>query len=102
MKRIWIAAALFALPVGTALAGAEDAMKKAGCTGCHSAATKMLGPTYKDISAKYKGQDVSAALIDKVRKGGKGNWGAIPMPPHAPEKIGDAELKEAIAFILGH
>jgi cytochrome c len=102
MKSMWMVAALFALSAGSAMAGAEEAMKKAGCTGCHSAATKMLGPTYKDIAAKYKGQDASAALFDKVRSGGKGNFGVIPMPPHPPEKIGDAELKDAVAFILGH
>ena len=53
------------------------------------------------MAAKYKGQkDAEAALIAKVRNGGSGNWGQIPMPPHGPDKISDADLKAAIEWIL--
>ena len=55
----------------------------------------------KDIAAKYKGQgDAVAKLSDKVRKGGAGNWGQIPMPPNPAEKIGDGDLKDVIGWIL--
>ena len=60
-----------------------------------------MGPSFKDIAAKYKGQgDAVAKLSDKVRKGGSGVWGPIPMPPNPDTKIGDADLKEMLAWIL--
>jgi cytochrome c len=88
------------LSAGAAWADAEAAMNKAGCMACHAKDKKVLGPSFKDIAAKYKGQDVSAQLMDKVRQGGKGVWGPIPMSPNPEQKISDAELKEAIALIL--
>lgn len=83
-----------------AQAGPEDAMTKAGCFACHAKDKKLVGPAYKEIAAKYKGQDVSAKLIDKVRKGGSGSFGPVPMAPTGPDKISDAELKDAIAWVL--
>lgn len=85
---------------GTAQASTEEAMTKAGCMACHAKDKKVLGPSFKDIAAKYKGQDVSAKLMDKVRKGGAGVWGPIPMSPIAVDKISDADLKAAITLIL--
>lgn len=78
----------------------EDAMTKAGCMACHSKDKKLVGPAFKDIAAKYKGQDVSAKLMEKVRKGGAGTFGPIPMAPNPPEKISDADLKAAVELIL--
>lgn len=99
MKKIVIAvAALFA--AGAWAAGPEDAMNKAGCMACHAKDKKMVGPSFKDIAARYKGQDVTARLMDKVRKGGSGVFGPIPMAPNPPEKINDADLKDAVEFIL--
>ena len=83
-----------------ALAGPEDAMTKAGCMACHAKEKKLVGPAFKDIAAKYKGQDVAATLAQKVRAGGKGVYGPIPMPASGPDKIGDDDLKGAIEFIL--
>jgi cytochrome c len=78
----------------------EAALGKAGCMACHAKDKKLVGPSFKDIAAKYKGQDVLAAMIQKVRVGGKGVFGPIPMPPNPPEKINDAELKEGMVWIL--
>lgn len=78
----------------------DEAMGKAGCVACHSKDKKIVGPAFKDIAAKYKGQDVVAKLTDKVRKGGSGVWGPIPMPPHGADKISDADLKAVIESIL--
>jgi len=78
----------------------EAALGKAGCMACHAKDKKLVGPSFKDIAAKYKGQDATAALVQKVRAGGKGVFGPIPMPPNPPDKIGDAELKEGVAWIL--
>jgi cytochrome c len=95
-----VAAAVFALASGVAFADAETALSKGGCIACHAKDKKLVGPSFKDIAAKYKGQDVSAKLMDKVRKGGSGVWGPIPMSPNPVTKIDDASLKEAVEFIL--
>jgi cytochrome c len=89
-----------ALASAGAWAGVEDAMNKAGCMACHSKDKKLVGPSFKEIAAKYKGQDVTATLMQKVRTGGKGSFGPIPMAPNPPEKINDADLKEAVELIL--
>ncbi|QTN22066.1 c-type cytochrome [Rhizobacter sp. AJA081-3] len=89
-----------ALASAGAWAGVEDAMAKAGCMACHAKDKKMIGPAFKEIAAKYKGQDVVATLMQKVRTGGKGNFGPIPMAPNPPDKINDADLKAAVEFIL--
>jgi cytochrome c len=94
-----LAAALSLLGTG-AHAGVEDAMNKAGCMACHSKDKKLVGPAFKEIAAKYKGQDVSAKLMDKVRKGGAGSFGPVPMSPNPPDKISDADLKAAVDVIL--
>jgi cytochrome c len=93
---------LLAVAAGPAAAqaGPEEAMNKAGCLACHGKEKKIVGPSFKDIAAKYKGQDVTATLMQKVRTGGKGNFGPVPMAPTGPDKIGDADLKAAIEFIL--
>lgn len=89
-----------ALASAGAWAGVEDAMTKAGCMACHTKDKKLVGPAFKEIAAKYKGQDVVATLMQKVRAGGKGSFGPIPMAPNPPEKINDADLKAAVELIL--
>lgn len=93
-------AAALAFTAGSASAGPEDALNKAGCMACHAKDKKLVGPSFKDIAAKYKGQDATAQLMEKVRKGGAGVFGPIPMSPNGPDKIGDADLKAAVEFIL--
>jgi len=78
----------------------DDAMNKAGCMACHAKDKKLVGPSFKDIAAKYKGQDAVAKLMEKVRKGGSGTFGPIPMAPNGPDKINDADLKAAVELIL--
>ena len=92
-------AAAVSLPAWSATP--DEAMNKAGCMACHAKDKKLVGPSFKDIAAKYKGQDVTAKLMDKVRKGGSGVFGPIPMSPNGPDKIGDADLKAAVELILG-
>lgn len=75
--------------------------QKGGCMGCHTVEKKLLGPAYKDVAAKYKGQlDAVAKLMDRVRKGGPGSWGTVPMAASGPDKISDADLKKVIEWIL--
>ena len=74
-------------------------LKKNACIACHSIDKKMVGPAYKDVAAKYRGQkDAEAKLIDKVKKGGKGVWGEVPMPPNAAVK--DDEIKTMVQYVL--
>lgn len=78
---------------------AEDLLKKNACTACHAIDKKMVGPAYKDVAAKYRGQkDMEAKLAEKVKKGGTGVWGSIPMPPNAA--VSDADIKAMVAYIL--
>jgi cytochrome c len=99
-------ALLAALALTAFAAQADDAstlaaMDKAGCMACHTKDKKLVGPSFKDIAAKYKGQaDAPGKLAEKVRKGGSGVFGPVPMAPNPPDKIGDKDLKEAIELIL--
>jgi len=97
---VMAACALALATAGAWAAGPEDAMNKAGCLACHAKDKKLVGPAFKDVAAKYKGQDVTAKLMEKARKGGSGVWGPVPMAPNPPDKINDADLKAAIEFIL--
>lgn len=79
----------------------EAIVKKARCVACHAVDQKRVGPAYKDVAAKYKGDaSAPAMLFEKVRHGGSGNWGQVPMIPHGADKISDDDLKAAIHWIL--
>jgi cytochrome c len=81
-----------------------DLAKKSGCLACHSVEKKVVGPAWKDVSAKYKG-DAGAKdrLVAKVKAGGKGNWtevtGGAPMPPYSP-RVKDEDIAKLIDFVL--
>ncbi len=79
-------------------ADGQALLKKNNCFTCHTMDKKLVGPGFKDVATKYRGQaDAEAALIAKVTKGGKGAWGSMAMPPQSakPEDV-DAMVK----FIL--
>jgi cytochrome c len=79
----------------------EAIVKKARCVACHAVDQKRVGPAYKEVAAKYKGDaKAPAMLFAKVRDGGKGNWGEVPMIPHPADKISDDDLKAAVQWIL--
>ena len=107
MKATSIALAVAALAfAGSAAASlddkkANDLMTKAGCAACHKVDGKSVGPAYKDVAKKYAGKpEMVATLAAKVRKGGAGVWGPVPMAPTGPDKISDGDLKELIEWIL--
>lgn len=103
MKKFLLIPVLAAIGLAPAWAADKvpEPMVKAGCMACHSVDKKLVGPAYKDVAAKYKGQaNAVAALTEKVRKGGSGVWGPVPMSPNPPDKISDADLKAAVEFIL--
>lgn len=92
-------ASLAAAPVHAA--DGEAAVKKARCIACHAVDQKRVGPAYKEVAAKYKGDaKAPAMLFDKVRTGGSGNWGQVPMMAHPADKISDEDLKAAVAWVL--
>ncbi len=95
------ASALIAAPAYAALdnAQAEALMKKDGCAACHSVDKKIVGPAYVEVAAKYKGdKNAQAMLVKKVKDGGVGTWGQIPMPPNASTPPKDIE--DLVAWIL--
>lgn len=73
--------------------------QKHACLSCHAVDKKLVGPAYKDVAAKYKGDKTAEAkLIEKVKKGGSGVWGAVPMPPNP--QVPDADLKTIVRWVL--
>lgn len=99
MKSLLIlATALTTLAAGQAFASQDLAQKK-NCMACHALDKKLIGPSYKDVAAKYAGQkDATDKLAQKILKGGSGAWGAVPMP--ANPQVSEAEAKELVAWVL--
>ncbi|MEW6099007.1 MAG: c-type cytochrome [Pseudomonadota bacterium] len=88
-------AAAFAAP---AFANQQLAQQK-NCMACHAVDKKLVGPSYKDVAAKYAGQkDAVDKLAQKVLKGGSGAWGQVPMP--ANPQVSEAEAKQLVQWIL--
>lgn len=78
---------------------AEALAKNNGCLACHTADKKLVGPSFKEIAAKYRNDKAAEAnLVKKVKAGGKGVWGDVPMPPNAHVK--DADIKTMVQWIL--
>jgi cytochrome c len=101
MKRttIWLAA-VGALAAAPLTAGASDALaKKHNCFACHQTDKKVVGPSYKEVAAKYANDKAAPAkLAEKVKKGGVGVWGQVPMPPNA--QVPDADVQALVKWIL--
>ena len=103
MKALMLTIALAGsmLVAGQANAGdAKELAQKSGCLACHSVDKKVLGPAYKDVAAKYKGDKTAEAkLIAKVKAGGSGVWGPMPMPANSPQ-VKDADIKTIVEWVL--
>src|SRR5689334_13130587 len=101
MKRLvtmLAASALLALVAAPASAN-EALAKKYNCFACHAVDKKVVGPAYKDVANKYRGDKAAEAkLIEKVKKGGVGVWGQVPMPPNAT--VPDADVKALVQWVL--
>ena len=98
MKRALIAFAAAAVVAGPALADQALATAK-NCMACHAMDKKLVGPSYKDVAAKYGGQkDAVDKLAVKIQKGGSGVWGPVPMP--ANTQVSEAEAKKLAAWVL--
>ncbi|MEJ8855547.1 c-type cytochrome [Variovorax robiniae] len=104
-KRLARRVAAFGLPI---LLGAiappslanQALATKYSCLACHAVATKLVGPAYKDVAAKYKDdKDAVATLVKSIRNGGSGRWGDLAMPPQP--QVPEADAKKLAEWILG-
>ncbi|HET7729152.1 MAG TPA: c-type cytochrome [Usitatibacter sp.] len=100
MKKYAAALAALGLVAVAAPALADEALaKKYACTACHAVDKKLVGPAYKDVAAKYKGDaKAEAKLAEKVKKGGSGVWGQVPMPPNP--NVPDADVAKLVKWVL--
>jgi cytochrome c len=95
MKAMIISLALVATPA----AADPGLLKKYNCTVCHAPAAKLLGPAYAEVAKKYAGQaDAVARLSAKIKSGGSGVWGAIPMPPHP--QVSDVDARAMATYVM--
>ena len=100
MKRFaLVLAAAAAIPVSLPAQAQEELAKKHACLACHAVDKKLVGPAYKDVAAKYRGDaSAEAKLVEKVKKGSQGTWGQVPMPPNA--NVPDADVRALVKWIL--
>jgi cytochrome c len=78
---------------------AMDLARKSGCLACHGLDNKLVGPSWRDVGKKYAGvADAEDRLVAKVRKGGKGVWGEVPMPPNVTVK--EADVRTLVQYVL--
>ena len=71
---------------------------KYGCTACHAVDHRVVGPAFNDVATRYRGKDAEATLVEKVRNGGSGVWGSIPMPPNP--QVPEPDLRSVVKWIL--
>jgi cytochrome c len=99
MKRFVAIFGLASLAFAVPAQASEELAKKHNCLVCHTVDKKVIGPSYKEVAAKYRGDNAAAAkLFDKVKKGGQGVWGQIPMAPNPT--VPDADIKALVKWIL--
>jgi len=102
MKKLLVLVAVATVSLSTFAVDKDAAMalaKKSGCLACHALDKKVVGPAWNDVGKKYAGDAKAAAqLAAKVKKGTKGTWGPIPMPPNVTVK--PADIKTLVEFVL--
>jgi cytochrome c len=100
MKMTAIALAIAAGCAVLSAQASEELAKKYACMSCHNVkGAKTVGPTYLEVAKRYAGQvDAEAKLAEKVKKGGAGVWGQVPMPPNP--NVPDADLRALVKWIL--
>jgi len=100
MKSIVISALVATAVLASAPAMANlELAKKNNCMACHQVDKKLVGPSYQDVAKKYAAdKGAEAKLVDKVKKGGSGVWGPVPMAPNP--QVSDADLKTLVKWVL--
>jgi cytochrome c len=97
-KVLLVAAACLTMVSASAFANPELAKAK-NCLACHAVDKKLVGPAYKEVAAKYANdKDAVAKLAKKVREGGVGVWGQVPMP--ANPQVNEAEAATLVKWVL--
>jgi cytochrome c len=99
MNNTLLAAAALAATLACAPALAQEALaQQSGCLACHAVDKKIVGPAYKDVASKYRGdKDAEKKLVDKVMKGSQGVWGNVPMPPNP---VSEADAHTLVKWVL--
>ncbi|HEX7558908.1 MAG TPA: c-type cytochrome, partial [Usitatibacter sp.] len=78
----------------------EDVASRSGCLACHSTDKRVVGPAFKEVATKYRGDPgIEARLVDKVRHGGGGAWGSVPMPPSPA--LAESDARALVRWVLG-
>jgi cytochrome c len=94
-----LGAAAVAVSLSSPAVAQEELAKKHNCLACHAVDKKVVGPSYKEVAAKYRGDKTAdAKLFEKVKKGGVGVWGQIPMPPNTT--VPDEDIKALVKWVL--
>ena len=99
MKRSLLLCVVMSAFASTGAYAQADLAKAKNCMACHAVANKLVGPSYKDVAAKYDGQKgAEDKLVQKVLKGGAGAWGPVPMP--ANPQVSEAEARSLVKWVL--
>src|SRR5688572_1819394 len=99
MKSLAVLLSTFALATTLPAIASEELAKKHACFACHALDKKLVGPGYKEVAAKYRGdKGAEAKLFESVKKGSSGKWGQVPMPPNAA--VPDGDIKALVKWIL--
>jgi cytochrome c len=86
-------------PDTLAASGADGLLQEKGCSGCHALDARVVGPSFREVAARYaKDSEAAGKLREKIRSGGQGAWGPVPMPPNAG--LTDAELDRLARWVL--
>jgi len=92
--------AVFLVMTAPAVYASAELTKKYNCVACHAEASRKVGPAYRDVAKKYAGRsDAVDYLTKKIRSGGSGVWGAMPMPPHP--QVPESDAKAMATYVLG-
>ena len=99
--KLLVQTALVAATVGlSAPVWANQALaQKSGCLACHAVDKKIVGPAYQEVAKKYASSMEADDLAKRIKSGGSGHWGPVPMPPQAA--LSDADAKTLATWILG-
>lgn len=98
MKNSVTLAAILAIAALPAIAN-EELAKKNACTACHAVDKKIVGPAFKEVAAKYRNDKTAEAmLVKKVKEGGVGTWGQVPMPPNST--VSDKDIQALVKWVL--
>mgnify|MGYP001814205166 FL=1 len=102
MKKTVFAVAALSMMAAGAVQADLNLATQSGCTACHQVDVKVVGPSYKDVAAKYKDQEGAADLLtEKAIAGGVGNWGQVPMPAKGGRAdVSDEDVRKIVEWIL--